>query len=207
MPFAVRPNADQWNERSATHLVVTSSEGPDGQLEPYEALVVETVGNVIEFWGFKRNQGRIWALLYLRGRAMDAAELRAVLALSKGAVSMVTRELEQWRIIRRVRPSASAVWRFEANTDLLAMIGGVLEAREGLFVSRVKRDLAEAEHRVRARSDVPSEVVDRVTRMRRLADVVQQAVELFAKTATLDARAVIGVLRQSVSSRLQKGKR
>ena len=41
----------------------------------WEAMAIDAVGNVIEFWGFKRNQGRVWALLYLRNEALTAAEL------------------------------------------------------------------------------------------------------------------------------------
>ena len=67
--------------------------GP-GNLAPWEALVVETIGNVIGFWNFKRNQGRVWALLYLRDRPLSAGELQEALGLSKGASSMITRELE-----------------------------------------------------------------------------------------------------------------
>ena len=41
----------------------------------WEQVAIDAVGNVIEFWGFKRNQGRVWALLYLRDVALTAAEL------------------------------------------------------------------------------------------------------------------------------------
>ena len=41
-------------------------------LARWEAIAVDAVGNCIEFWGFKRNQGRVWALLYLRGTPMSA---------------------------------------------------------------------------------------------------------------------------------------
>ena len=36
-------------------------------LPRWESLAIDAVGNVIEFWGFKHNQGRVWAVLYLRG--------------------------------------------------------------------------------------------------------------------------------------------
>ena len=53
----------------------SSEEQGMGTLLPWEALVVDAVGSVIDFWKFKRNQGRVWALLYLRGRALSAAEI------------------------------------------------------------------------------------------------------------------------------------
>ncbi|HLM42374.1 MAG TPA: ArsR family transcriptional regulator [Myxococcaceae bacterium] len=65
----------------------------NGRLAPWEAIAVDAVGNVIEFWGFKRNQGRVWALLYLRGEPLTAGEIERELDLSKGGVSMLLRDL------------------------------------------------------------------------------------------------------------------
>jgi DNA-binding transcriptional regulator GbsR (MarR family) len=64
-------------------------------LPRWEALAIDAVGNVIEFWGFKHNQGRVWAVLYLRGMSMTATQLEEELGLSKGAVSMLVRDLER----------------------------------------------------------------------------------------------------------------
>ena len=75
----------------------------DDQQTP-ECQAADAVGNFIEFWGFKRNHGRIWALLYLQGQPLTAAELQSRLGLSKGGVSMMTRELERWGVIHRRRP-------------------------------------------------------------------------------------------------------
>src|SRR5688500_17886473 len=85
-----------------------------GTMAPWETLVVDAVGNVIEFWQFKRNQGRVGALLYLRGKAMNAAELQETLGLSKGGVSMLVRELEQWGVVVRQRSPAVDVWKYAA---------------------------------------------------------------------------------------------
>ena len=67
----------------------------NGHLAPWEAIAIDAVGNVIEFWGFKRNQGRVWALLYLRGEPLTAGEIERELDLSKGGVSMLLRDLER----------------------------------------------------------------------------------------------------------------
>src|ERR1700726_1085527 len=97
-------------------MIVRPGEGPS-KLEPWEALVVDAVGSVIEFWGFKSNHGRIWALLYLRGTPLSALQLQTELGLSKGAVSMVTRELEQWGVVNRVRVPGAHSWLFDAETN------------------------------------------------------------------------------------------
>lgn len=165
-----------------------------GTLRPWEALVVDAVGNLIEFWNFKRNQGRVWALLYLRGRALTAAQIQSTLGLSKGAVSMLVRELEQWSVVVRVRSPHDDAWRFAAETELMKMIGRVISERERGLVQSVREDLERAE-RVARDDDVPREVLDRLRRMRTLAVFVEKALRVFVDTARFDAIGVLDVLR------------
>lgn len=176
----------------------------------WEALVIDAVGNVIEFWGFKRNQGRVWALIFLRGTPLTAVEIQDALALSKGAVSMLTRELERWEVLRRVRLPTSSSWRFDVETDLKRMISNVLSEREAVFISRVRADLEEAEKRAQEEG-VSDEVLDRIRRMRTLADAMGKALELFLASATLNLGKVVDVLRDhnplSRASRKRKNTR
>src|SRR5688572_21431898 len=44
-------------------------------LWPSEAAVSDVVGRLIEFWGSKRNMGRIWAVLYLSPEPLSAEDL------------------------------------------------------------------------------------------------------------------------------------
>lgn len=151
----------------------------------WESLVVNAVGQVIEFWGFKLNHGRVWALLYLRSEPLSAAQLQDALGLSKGAVSMVTRDLEERGVLRRVRVAGEAASHFVAEVEFMRMIGRVLRDRELQLVRRVNEDLVDAE-RMAKEEGVDADVVARVRRMRILSEVVARAVELFMKTARLD---------------------
>ena len=175
----------------------------DGRLSDWESLVIEACGRTIEFWGFKRNQGRVWALLYLRGAALSAAELQEELGLSKAAVSMLSRELEGWGVLRRQRRAGEATWRFAAETDLMKMIGRVLSQREAALVSSVREDLDEA-CRLARRDRAPAAVQDRLERMRTLAGLVENAVKLFLQTARLDVTAAVSVLSAARSRRGRK---
>lgn len=178
---------------------------PRGRLAEWESLAAGAVGTVIEFWGFKANHGRVWAVLYLRDKALSAAELQAALGLSKGAVSMVTRELEQWGVVRRVRPANSDAWHFEAETDLLKMVGRVVSEREARFIERIEEDLARAEE-LATRMGADRQVLLRLGRMRSLAHRAHQAVSAFLTTARLDFRGV-GELLTAARGRLQKRSR
>jgi DNA-binding transcriptional regulator GbsR (MarR family) len=181
-----------------------TSDAPHGDtalpLQDWERLVVDAVGNVIEFWGFKHNQGRVWALLFVRDAALTAHEIQTVLDLSKGAVSMLSRELEQWRVIRRVREPGSGTWRFEANTSFIEMVRRVLETREQEFLARVKADLERAEQLAAADPRAPEGAVERVRRMRGLADWMEQALRAFIRTATFDVSPIVDALRRTVRS-------
>ncbi|MDP2339823.1 MAG: MarR family transcriptional regulator [Deltaproteobacteria bacterium] len=178
--------------------VLSSTKGDDsgGTLSDWEALVVDAVGNTIDFWHFKRNHGRVWALLYLRGHGLSAGDLQESLGLSKGAVSMVTRELEQWGVIHRQRRPGDATWRFVAESELMKMICRVITDREAVFVSRVREDLEAAEATARSRKDVPPEVLARVVRMKTLAMLVDKALKAFVRTARLDVLDVADILKE-----------
>ncbi len=161
----------------------------------WETLAVDAVGNVIEFWGFKRNQGRVWALLYLRDVALTAAEIEKELELSKGGVSMLIRDLERWGVVLRVRVHGDAAWRYRAETELTKMVRRVIEEREFAFISHMRADLAEAHRLADADPSTPAEKKARLLKMERLAEATERALQLFLKTAKLDVTGMFDVFR------------
>ncbi len=171
-----------------------------GTLKPWEALVVDAVGNVIDFWKFKRNQGRVWALLYLRSVPMTALDIQGALGLSKGAVSMLVRELETWNIVRRVRAPSDDAWRYVAEIDLMKMVGHVIAEREAALVRSVKDDLAHALEM--AKKDGADEAtLTRLRRMKTLAELIDKALRAFLQTARFDVETAFHVLDESEPKR------
>ncbi|RKH34424.1 MarR family transcriptional regulator [Corallococcus praedator] len=173
----------------------------NARLAPWESIAVEAVGNVIEFWGFKRNQGRVWALLYLRGEPLTAGEIERELDLSKGGVSMLLRDLERWGAVQRVRVPQDTVWRYSAETDLVRMVTHVVEEREAAFVTRIRADLSEARRLAEGVGSLPTERLRRLERMATLAEHVERALRLFIKTSRLDVAGVLGAFRDGALSR------
>lgn len=163
-------------------------------LPRWEQMAVDAVGNAIEFWGFKRNQGRVWALLYLRGMPMTAGELERTLGLSKGGVSMLVRDLERWGVVLRVREPGAGPWKYRAETGLLRMVRRVIEEREREFLARIRADLTEALRLAQASGKVSREKLDRLRKMNHLADQVERALRAFIKTARLDLGGLFAVL-------------
>lgn len=166
------------------------------KLAHWEAVAVDAVGNVIEFWGFKRNQGRVWAFLYLRDGAFTAAEIESDLELSKGGVSMLLRDLERWGVILRVRQPGDASWRYKAETNLLKMAQRVIEEREFAFIARIRTDLDHARD-LAEQQKVPREQLRRLARMAQLAEHTERGLKLFLKTARLDVGSMFGVFTSS----------
>jgi len=167
-------------------------------LPRWEALAVDAVGNVIEFWGFKRNQGRVWALLYLRDAPLSAGRLERELSLSKGAVSMLLRDLERWGVVERVREPGGAAWHYRAETDLIRMVSRVIEEREARFLLRIRAEIEEARRLARDEGEVVAERLARLDRMVDLAKQTERALRLFVKTARLDVGGMFGVFREAV---------
>ena len=164
-------------------------------LQRWEEMAIDAVGHTIEFWGFKRNHGRVWAFLYLRSTPRSAGELERTLGLSKGGVSMLLRDLERWGVVQRVREPGSAVWRYRAETSLMRMIRRVIEEREAEFLARIRADLAEALSLAQSSGKVTREQLDKLRKLNQLADHTERALRFFIKTSRLDLGAVFGVLR------------
>src|SRR3954452_22486334 len=99
-------------------------------LWPSEAAVSDVVGRLIEFWGFKRNMGRIWAVLYLSPEPLSAEDLRQALKLSSGAVSMTLNELSRWGVVRKVWVQGERKDFYAAEVALWRMISRVFNERE-----------------------------------------------------------------------------
>jgi HTH-type transcriptional regulator, glycine betaine synthesis regulator len=171
------------------------------RLPRWEAIAVDAVGNVIEFWGFKRNQGRLWAFLYLRAESYSAGQLEKELGLSKGAVSMLIRDLERWGVILRVRTPGEVAWHYRAETDLMKMVSRVIDEREAQFLARIQEDIGEARRLAVQEPGVPKDRLERLERMAALAEQTQRALRLFIKTARLDVGGMFGVFRDAALGR------
>ena len=163
---------------------------PSPGLPRWESLAIDAVGNVIEFWGFKHNQGRVWAVLYLRGMSMTANQLEEELGLSKGAVSMLVRDLERWGVVVRIRQPGTGAWHFRAETDLVQMVRRVIQERETAFITRIRADLEEA-RRLASASGVGRERLARLEKMAALAVGAERALRIFLRTARVDLSSLL----------------
>ena len=99
---------------------------------PNDAIlrVADTVGGLMEFWGFKRNMGRLWTLLYLESKPLSAADLCDRLSLSSGAVSMTLSELSKWGAVKKAWVPGERRDYYEPETSIWKMVSRVFRERE-----------------------------------------------------------------------------
>src|SRR4051812_15029807 len=178
-------------------------------LSSAEASVSDVVGRLMEFWGFKRNMGRVWAVLYLSPEPMSAEDLRHALQLSSGAVSMTLNELSRWGVVRKVWVQGERKDFYAAEVQLWRMISRVFSEREKTEIvmaveafEAALADVSKLRHsndaKTRARAELQYE---RITQLLELAKLGKRLVETFLTTAKLDAEPLVRfLLRQPPSS-------
>src|SRR5215203_6172170 len=98
--------------------------------DPAVLRVADAVGALIESWGFKRNMGRMWAVLYLDDHPLSAAELGERLGLSTGSVSMLLTEMQEWGAVKKAWVKGERREHYEAETSIWKMVSRVFRERE-----------------------------------------------------------------------------
>ena len=175
----------------------------DGTLWPWEAAVSDVVGRLIEFWGFKRNMGRVWTILYLSADPLSAEDLRHALGLSSGAVSMTLSELARWGVVRKVWIQGERKDFYAAEVQLWRMISrvyGERERREVIAaidafeealrqVDRIRKTSTDAS--MRARAELQH---DRISQLLELAKIGRRLIDALVSTAKVDAEPLVRFL-------------
>lgn len=186
-----------------------ASPRPDATVWPSDLLVSDAIGRLMEFWGFKRNMGRVWTLLYLWGEPLTAQDLRERLQLSAGAVSMTLTELGRWGVVRRIWIQGDRRDFFAAETNLWKMISRVLAERERAEIDAAIEAMESAVHFLesRRREGDASEKrranaqLERVRALLDLARLGRQLLQALVSTAKVDASPLARVFLGSRSSR------
>jgi DNA-binding transcriptional regulator GbsR (MarR family) len=95
-----------------------------------ELRAADAVGALMELWGFRRQLGRIWTVLFLSERSLAAPELCERLQISTGLLSMSLAELRRWGVVRSVTVPGDRKEHFEAETHVWRLVRRVLAERE-----------------------------------------------------------------------------
>ena len=182
-------------------------QGPDGTVtkatmppsDPRQdalALVAETMGELVTFWGFKGSMGRIWSTLYLSPDPLTADAIAERTRLSAGAVSMGLNDLMQWDLVARDPLSRGRKRRYVAETDIWGIIRRIFRERELRLVGRAIERFGKALERLDEAPDDPEIrfMRERIKGLHALARTGYRLVETFAAVGRLDLLPIRGVL-------------
>jgi DNA-binding transcriptional regulator GbsR (MarR family) len=154
-------------------------------VEPAVLKVADAVGALMEAWGFRRNMGRMWAVLYLEDHALTAADLGERLGLSTGAVSMLLNELIHWEIIKKTWVVGERREHFEAETSIWKMVSRVFRERELRWIRTAHAAFAEAGAELPAGTN--ELIAQRIAGLAQLAEVGAGLLETMLEGAAIDS--------------------
>ncbi len=174
--------------------------GSEEELWESEVLISDSIGRLIEFWGFKRNMGRLWSILYLSGQPHSAPELQEKLQLSAGAVSMTLNELLRWGVVKKVWLQGERRDHYTAEGNFWKMISRVFNERERVEVLDAIDIMEDAIRFLRQKAKDPGSrerarfQEERVRELLDLALFGKQLLDTLIKDAKVDGSPLMNVL-------------
>ena len=172
-----------------------------------EVLVSDSIGRLIEFWGFKRNMGRLWAILYLTEEPLSAPEIQRRLQLSSGAVSMTLNELLRWGVVKKVWIQGERRDHYAAEGNFWKMISRVFNERERVEVLDAIDIMDDAIRFLKDKAKDPNDreraqfQQERIRELLDLARLGRQLLDTLIKDAKVDGSPLMNVLLGGSSKR------
>lgn len=159
-----------------------------GSVDPAVLKVADAVGALIESWGFKRNMGRMWTVLYLEDHPLTAADLGERLGLSTGSVSMILAELLNWGAVKKAWVVGERREHYEPETSLWKMISRVFRERELNWIKQAADRFLEAKDEMRSGPDARRKLIaERIASLTDLAQVGSNLLESMLQGESIDS--------------------
>lgn len=157
-------------------------------IDPAVLRVADAVGALIEAWGFKRNMGRMWTVLYLEDHPLTAADLGERLGLSTGSVSTILTELLNWGAIKKAWVVGERREHYEPETSLWKMISRVFRERELNWIKQAADQFVAAKEEMSAGPDARRTLIaERIASLTNLAQVGSNLLESMLEGESIDS--------------------
>lgn len=108
--------------------------------------ISDSIGSFIEYWGFRKIDGKIWVLVYLAQDPIDAQVLIKNLNVSKGLISISLKTLIEYKLIEEIDYGNNRSKFYRAHTDPMGAIIHVLKTRERIIVNRISDNFMNLNH-------------------------------------------------------------
>lgn len=109
---------------------MTETSDTNAGLPPAVQRFILHWGDMGDQWGVNRSVAQIHAFLYLAEAPTTAEDIADRLGLARSNVSTSLKELQNWRLVRRVPMLGDRRDHFEAETDLWEVIARIAEGRK-----------------------------------------------------------------------------
>ncbi len=116
-------------------------------------------------WGVNRSVSQVHALLYLSDVPLTADAIVDALSLARSNVSTALKELQGYRIVRRVHVEGDRRDHFVAEADLWDMLLRIVEERKRREIDPTIALLGELAERLKTDTTAPPHVRERIARM------------------------------------------
>jgi HTH-type transcriptional regulator, glycine betaine synthesis regulator len=169
-------------------------------LRQTELHVADAVGRLMEFWGFKRPMGRIWALLYLAPDPLGALALAERLKMSASAVGLTLGELLEWGVVHKAWRPGERRYFFTAETSIFKLVRRVLRERELVLVREVAAAIESAEKALPRRGRGAEQLAfkrERLGRLLAIARLGEGLIAALAAGATVDPAPILRAVSES----------
>jgi hypothetical protein len=127
-----------------------------GPLVQRVLAAAQAAGSLIESWGFRAIDGRVWTLFALSREPLSRSQLARALGVSRSLVSPAVTELAGFGLVRAIGESRNAP--HEARLDVWPASGGVLRSRERMLVESARVALGAAVQEAELSSPGPYEL-------------------------------------------------
>ena len=160
----------------------------DPAVDPSVLKVADAVGALLEGWGFKRNMGRMWAVLYLEDHPLNAAELGDRLGLSTGSVSMLLTEMQDWGAVKKAWVVGERREHYEAETSIWKMVSRVFRQRELQWIRTASEAFESAAHELApGKAERSKLIAQRIEALAQLGQVAANLLESALQGESVDS--------------------
>ena len=174
------------------------------RVDPAVLKVADAVGALIENWGFKRNMGRMWTVLYLEDHPLTAGDLGERLGLSTGAVSMLLAELLQWGAVKKTWVVGDRREHFEPETSIWKMVSRVFRDRELNWIRTARDEFTAAQEHLEPGRDARKKLIaERIAGLVQLTEVGHHLLESMLEGEAIDSLPLktVGELAKAAKSK------
>lgn len=169
---------------------------------------VELWGRLGSFWGIPPTTARVYGWLLSKSQSADAEALMNGLDLSRGAVSMACRELQDWGLVHSERVSGSRRVAYRPETDLEKVMRAIIQNRKRREWDPLLENLQDWIPRLKQDRSQEAQVFrERLTQVEGLVSTADRMAEAFLKGGMLQRFGIKALVAAAGKISRKKGRR